>query len=65
MKSLCFTTEQGNYAFIAANLNKLKSMKYYLIQFEIILLKLNQVKFKLRCVDSNFKQIKSITKKSN
>ena len=40
-------------------------MKYYLIVFEIILLKLNQVKFKLRCVDFNFKQIKSITKKSN
>ena len=40
-------------------------MKYYLIQFEIILLKLNQVKFKLRCVESNFKQIKYITMKSN
>ena len=25
MKSLCFTTEQGNYAFLAANLNKLRT----------------------------------------
>ena len=25
MKSLCFTTGQGNYAFLAANLNKLRS----------------------------------------
>ena len=25
MKSLCFTTEQGNYTFLAANLNKLRS----------------------------------------
>ena len=25
MKSLCFTEEQGNYAFLAANLNKLRS----------------------------------------
>ena len=65
MKSLCFTKVQRNYAFLAANLNKLRSNEYYLIVFEIILLKLNQVKFKLRCVDFNFKQIKSITKKSN
>ena len=34
-------------------------MIHYLIQFEIILLKLNEVKFKLRCVDSN------ISNKSN
>ena len=40
-------------------------IKYGQIKFKIILLKLNQVKFKLKCVVSNFKQIKAITKKSN
>ena len=59
-------SKQTNYTFLAANWIKSRDqIKFGQIQFKTFILKLNQVKFKLKCVDSNFEQIKSITKKSN
>ena len=48
MKSICFTTEQGNYAFLAANINKLRSNEILLnsVWNNSIKIKSNQVQIK-------------------
>ena len=55
MKSVYFTTEQGNYTFLTANWNKSRSNLIWSNYFKTIKLKLIQSQFQIKICGIQFK----------